>query len=94
MFGRLAYDKSSIEVDENRDIAINGAGMIAGLATAFSTSIWFSAEGEVYAMSTMFTAMTLWAATKWYYLPEYCFPKNDRMIFAFYAVGLSIESIY
>ncbi|HUN17003.1 MAG TPA: DUF2723 domain-containing protein [Saprospiraceae bacterium] len=90
MFGRLAYDKSSIEVDENRDIAINGAGMIAGLATAFSTSIWFSAvEGEVYAMSTMFTAMTLWAATKWYYLPED--PKNDKwMIFAFYAVGLSI----
>lgn len=44
------------------------AGIVAGLATAFSTSIWFSAvEGEVYAMSTMFTAISLWAATKYYY---------------------------
>lgn len=90
MFGRLAYTSQGKELDENRDMAINGAGLVAGLATAFSTSIWFSAvEGEVYAMSTMFTAMTLWAATKWYYLPND--PKNDKwLIFAFYAVGLSI----
>jgi hypothetical protein len=89
MFARMAMGNSQ-ELDDSRDMAINGAGLVAGLATAFSTSIWFSAvEGEVYAMSTMFTAMTLWAATKWYYLPND--PKNDKwLIFAFYAVGLSI----
>lgn len=39
--------------DNGQLIAIAGAGLVAGLATAFSTSIWFSAvEGEVYAMST------------------------------------------
>jgi hypothetical protein len=33
--------------------AIAGAGLVAGLASAFASSIWFSAvEGEVYAMST------------------------------------------
>src|SRR5690606_15797508 len=67
-----------------------GAGIAAGLATAFSTSIWFSAvEGEVYAMSTMFTTMTFWAAVKWYGKEDT--PDADRwLIFAIYAAGLSI----
>src|SRR5690606_13314478 len=66
-------------------------GVVAGLATAFSTSVWFSAvEGEVYAMSTFFTAMTMWASIKWYGLPQED-PKADRwLIFAFYSAGLSI----
>ncbi len=65
-------------------------GVVAGLATAFSTSIWFSAvEGEVYAMSTFFTAMTVWAMVKWYGLPNDI--KSDRwIIFALYSGGLSI----
>jgi len=71
-------------------IAIMGAGAVAGLATAFSTSIWFSAvEGEVYAMSTLFTAATLWAVIKWYNLPDK--PQNDRwLVFAVYLAGLSM----
>lgn len=76
-----AYDLGS-------SLSLIGGGIAAGLATAFCTSIWFSAvEGEVYAMSTMFTAMTVWAVVKWYTLPE----ENDRwLIFAVYAAGLSI----
>lgn len=71
-------------------IVIAGAGIIAGLATAFSTSIWFSAvEGEVYAMSTFFTALTVWAMVKWYYLPDT--PESDKwIVLAVYATGLSI----
>ncbi|MEZ4985821.1 MAG: DUF2723 domain-containing protein [Saprospiraceae bacterium] len=67
-----------------------GGGLVAGLATAFATSIWFSAvEGEVYAMSTMFTALTLWAMVKWYSLPDE--PTHDRwFVFSIYAAGLSI----
>jgi hypothetical protein len=39
-----------------------GAAVAAGLTGAFCTSVWFSAvEGEVYAMSTFFTALVLWA---------------------------------
>ncbi|MBK7935865.1 MAG: DUF2723 domain-containing protein [Lewinellaceae bacterium] len=71
-------------------IAVAGAGLVAGLVTAFTTSIWFSAvEGEVYAMSTFFTAMSLWATLKWYNLPDTA--DADRwLVFAFYSVALSI----
>ena len=71
-------------------IATVAAGVVAGLSTAFTVSIWFSAvEGEVYAMSTFFTCMTLWAVLKWYNLPDK--PENDRwLIFAFYSTALSI----
>lgn len=46
--------------------AILGAGLIGGLAYTFSDSFWFSAvEGEVYAMSSLFTAAVFWAILKW-----------------------------
>ncbi|MDX1913206.1 MAG: DUF2723 domain-containing protein [Saprospiraceae bacterium] len=67
-----------------------GAGVVAGLCSAFTSSIWFSAvEGEVYAMSTFFTAMTLWASLKWYNLPDNA--EADRwLVFAFFSTALSI----
>lgn len=76
--------------DTGSRIAVLGAGLIAGLTTAFATSIWFSAvEGEVYAMSTFFTTLTLWAAMKWYHLPDT--KDADRwIVFTVYAAGLSI----
>lgn len=71
-------------------IAVAGAGLVAGLVTAFTSSVWFSAvEGEVYAMSTFFTCMTLWSVLKWYNLPDKA--EHDRwLVFAFYSVALSI----
>jgi tetratricopeptide (TPR) repeat protein len=46
--------------------AILGAGIVGGLAYTFSDSFWFSAvEGEVYAMSSFFTAVVFWAILKW-----------------------------
>jgi len=70
LFGRRMFDSNDSEETVNNssaNLALGGAGLVAGLATAFCSSIWFSAvEGEVYAMSTMFTAVTFWAATKWY----------------------------
>ena len=47
-------------------IAIFASGFIGGLAYTFSESLWFSAvEGEVYAMSSLFTAVIFWAILKW-----------------------------
>ena len=47
-------------------IAIFGAGLVAALALTFMDSFWFSAvEAEVYAMSSLFTALTFWAALRW-----------------------------
>jgi uncharacterized membrane protein len=46
-------------------------------------------EGEVYAMSTFFTAITLWSLLKWYYLPDT--QKSDRwIVFSLFMAGLSI----
>ena len=48
-------------------IVIFGSGAVGALAYCFSDTFWFSAvEGEVYAMSSLFTALVLWAMTKWY----------------------------
>ncbi|HBG70120.1 MAG: hypothetical protein A2W93_10305 [Bacteroidetes bacterium GWF2_43_63] len=45
---------------------IIGAGIVGALAYTFSDSFWFSAvEGEVYAMSSMFTALVFWLMLKW-----------------------------
>lgn len=87
---KMSLVKTGEEPTWGESLACAGAGLVAGLATAFCTSIWFSAvEGEVYAMSTFFTAMTFWAVVKWYNRP------NERihdkwLIFAVYSAGLSI----
>ena len=48
-------------------IAIFGSGAVGALAYTFSDTFWFSAvEGEVYAMSSLVTALVFWAMTKWY----------------------------
>ena len=47
-------------------ITVLGAGVVGALAYTFSDSFWFSAvEGEVYAMSSMFTALVFWLMLKW-----------------------------
>lgn len=78
------------QLDSAQAIATTGAGLVAGLSTAFASSVWFSAvEGEVYAMSTFFTTLTLWSMMKWYRLPDT--QQADRwLLFAVYAAGLSI----
>ena len=88
--GKLALVGAQGNPDRAESLAIGGAGLVAGLTTAFATSIWFSAvEGEVYAMSTFFTTLTLWAIIKWYDLPNEA--RYDRwIIFAAFSTGLSI----
>ncbi|MEM8910006.1 MAG: DUF2723 domain-containing protein, partial [Bacteroidota bacterium] len=90
ILGKLALVGRAAEPNDSELIALLGAGVVAGLSTAFCTSIWFSAvEGEVYSMSTFFTTLTLWSVIKWYNLPDE--PQNDRwIIFAVYSAGLSI----
>lgn len=47
-------------------IAVLGSGVVGSLAYTFTDSFWFSAvEGEVYAMSSLFTAIIFWAMMKW-----------------------------
>ncbi|NTV84911.1 MAG: DUF2723 domain-containing protein, partial [Bacteroidales bacterium] len=71
-------------------IAIFGSGVVGALAFTFSDSFWFSAvEGEVYAMSTLFTAMTFWAILKWESVAGE--PHSYRwLILIAYLIGVSI----
>lgn len=89
ILGKIALNGRENEPSSSEFIALAGAGIAAGLATAFATSIWFSAvEGEVYAMSTMFTTLTLWTMIKWYNQPDT--PEADRwMQLSIYMAGLS-----
>ena len=46
--------------------AILGSGILGAMAYTFSDTFWFSAvEAEVYAMSSLFTAVVFWAILKW-----------------------------
>ncbi len=82
--------RNTEDLTGGQTIAILGAGVVAGLASTFATSVWFSAvEGEVYAMSTGFTALVMWAGFKWYSLEDNS--NADRwLVFAAYMAGLSI----
>ncbi len=60
------YGQSVNGFSQAKQWAILGAGIIGSLAYTFSDSFWFSAvEGEVYAMSSFFTAVAFWAILKW-----------------------------
>lgn len=64
--GIKAIVKPGEEFTPAKQWAVLGAGMVGGLAYTFSDSFWFSAvEGEVYAMSSFFTAFVFWAILKW-----------------------------
>lgn len=71
-------------------IAIMGAGAVGALAYTFSDSFWFSAvEGEVYALSSFFTAIIFWAMLKWEHQADQ--PHADRwIVFIFFMLGLAI----
>lgn len=71
-------------------ITILGSGLIGALAYTFSDTFWFSAvEGEVYAYSSLFTALVFWLILKWEEAADQ--PRADRWIVLIaYLMGLSI----
>jgi len=78
------------EISTGRTFAILGSGLVGALAYTFSDSFWFSAvEGEVYAMSSFFTAIVFWAILKWDQVADQ--PHSQRWIILIaYLMGLSI----
>jgi hypothetical protein len=58
--------KTKRTLSRGEQIAILGSGFVGAMAYTFTDSFWFSAvEGEVYAMSSLFTAIIFWAILKW-----------------------------
>lgn len=82
--------KENEEVSKANLIAIMGAGAVGALAYTFSDSFWFSAvESEVYALSSLFTAIVFWGILKWEAKANE--PDADRwLLFIAYIMGLSI----
>ncbi len=73
-----------------RIIAVMAAGITGALAYTFSDSFWFSAvEGEVYATSSLFTAVVFWAILKWEDVADEEYASRWIILIAF-LMGLSI----
>ena len=71
-------------------ITVMGSGLVGALVYTFSDTFWFSAvEGEVYAFSSLFTAIVFWLILKWEDVANQ--PHSDRwLILIAYLTGLSI----
>ena len=78
------------EISNSQLITIMGSGLVGALAYTFSDTFWFSAvEGEVYAYSSLFTAVVFWLILKWEAVADK--PHADRwMVLIAYLMGLSI----
>ena len=71
-------------------IMILGSGLVGSLAYTFSDTFWFSAvEGEVYASSSLFTAVVFWAILKWENVAHEKLANRWIILIAF-LMGLSI----
>ncbi|MEJ7911838.1 MAG: DUF2723 domain-containing protein, partial [Chitinophagaceae bacterium] len=81
-----------------QSFTIVAAGIVGALAYTFSDSFWFSAvEGEVYALSSFFTALVFWAMLKWERADDLAGDnviarsRADRwIVFIFFMMGLSV----
>nr|WP_121269388.1 DUF2723 domain-containing protein [Pedobacter schmidteae] len=89
-FAKKILIKEGQEISKADMIAIMGSGVVGALAYTFSDSFWFSAvESEVYALSSLFTAIVFWGILKWEAHANE--PGSDRwLLFIAYIMGLSI----
>ena len=87
---RMILTDGKNEVNLAQTIVIMGSGLAGALAYTWSDTFWYSAvEGEVYAYSSMFTALVFWLILKWEEHADE--PHSDRwIILIFYLTGLSI----
>lgn len=90
-FGRKIVQTDATKALTNTQIlSIMAAGVVGALAGTFTDSFWYSAvEGEVYAMSSFFTAIVFWSILKWENVADE--PGADKwIVFIFFMIGLSI----
>src|SRR6266700_3324057 len=87
---KIVQPDTSKELTNTQMWSIIAAGIVGALAGTFTDSFWYSAvEGEVYAMSSFFTAIVFWAILKWENAADE--PGADKwIVFIFFMIGLSI----
>ncbi len=96
-FARNMFANASENLSGAQLFTVMTAGVVGSLAYCFSDSFWYSAvEGEVYALSSFFTAVLFWAMLKWYHADELAKDvaekrRADRwIVFFFFMMGLAI----
>jgi hypothetical protein len=97
-FGRRLVQRDNEELQGNQLFTVMAAGVVGSLAYTFSDSFWFSAvEGEVYALSSFFTAVVFWMILKWDHEDAKAGDDDRKRTFAerwivliFFIMGLSI----
>jgi hypothetical protein len=89
-FGKRIIEITGDALTTSNAIALFGAGIVGSLAYCWSDTFWFSAvEGEVYAMSSLFTAVVFWAMLKWEDQADQPYANRWIILIAF-LMGLSI----
>lgn len=90
LFGVKLFAHQKIEkLTDYQTILLLLAGTIGSLSYAFTDSFWFSAvEAEVYALSSFFAALVIWAVLKWEVIEDKR-RANQWLILIAYIVGLS-----
>jgi hypothetical protein len=87
---KLAVAKKGSTLTDSKALAIFGSGIVGALAYTFTDTFWFSAvEGEVYAMSSLCTAVVFWAILKWDEVADKNYSYRWIILIA-YIIGLSI----
>jgi hypothetical protein len=97
-FARKMFVAVGEQLPGHQIFTVMAAGIVGALAYTFSDSFWFSAgEGEVYALSSFFTALVFWIMLKWEHADEhagndaFARARSDRwIVFLFFMMGLSI----
>ncbi|MDR0367522.1 MAG: DUF2723 domain-containing protein [Bacteroidales bacterium] len=85
---KLATVKGSLT--NSKVVAVFGSALVGSLAYTFTDTFWFSAvEGEVYAMSSLCTAVVFWAILKWDEVADSNYSYRWIILIA-YIIGLSI----
>ncbi len=81
---------NSIE-DRTKQLLIYGASFIGAITYAFTDSFWFSAvEGEVYATSSLFSAIVFWCILKWESTTGEEWEETRWIYLIFFILGLSV----
>lgn len=97
-FARKMFVSVGEQLTGQQIFTVMAAGVVGALAYTFSDSFWFSSgEGEVYALSSFFTALVFWMMLKWEHADEhagvdpFARARSDRWIVGlFFMMGLSI----
>ncbi|MDE6693885.1 MAG: DUF2723 domain-containing protein, partial [Muribaculaceae bacterium] len=87
---RILIRDNAEEVSTPSLLVIMGAGLCGALAYTWSDTFWYSAvEGEVYAFSSLCTALVFWLILKWENHADE--PYSDRyLVLIAYIIGVSI----